>query len=205
MALSISLLNQRALNLLAEITTILLNPHFAQFYVFYYLFPLPFLFGDWIVSLWFLYFFPFLFYIFYVRVILGRTNLLKLEKKWRKWPFLVNIFSIGCLGLYFFISKDLAWGGKGLVFMLILNFLAFFITLFWRISLHMLGVASVWALYLFYPGFAGNLALAIGGFVLVLLVGWSRLRLNAHTPMQVIVGSLLGFFLTSLFLNYAPI
>jgi hypothetical protein len=84
MALSISLLSQRALNLLAEIITILVNPHFAQFYVFYYLFPFPLLIGDWIVSLWFLYFFPFLFYVFYVRIVLGRTDLLKLEKKWRK-------------------------------------------------------------------------------------------------------------------------
>jgi membrane-associated phospholipid phosphatase len=117
----------------------------------------------------------------------------------------VNIASISCLGLYFFLSKGLAWGGKGLVFMFALNLLALGITLFWRISLHMLGVASVCTLYWLHPGFSGNWVLGLLAVFLVFWVGWARLYLNAHTLMQVIVGSLIGFFLTGLFLNYVPI
>ncbi|MCS6904331.1 MAG: phosphatase PAP2 family protein [Bacteroidia bacterium] len=196
-------ISARALKAIAAASTILVNPHFAQFYIFYYLFPLPFLISDWLISLWFLYLFPFIFYVFYVRCILKRKNLLKLEKKWRKWPFTVNILCIGILALYFYFSKNLVWGGKGLVFMLLLNILAFVITLYWRISLHMLGVASICALFLFHPDFSSNGLFGLLGFLLVLVIGWSRLYLRAHTLLQVIVGSLLGFLLTSFFLNYA--
>lgn len=62
------------------------------------------------------------------------------------------------------------------------------ITVFWKISVHC-GVAAstaICAAYLF-----GAWTLVIG-VPLVLAVGWSRLVLRAHTPAQVVAGTLVG-------------
>lgn len=67
-----------------------------------------------------------------------------------------------------------------------------FISLFWKISIHSVGVAGpvVFLIYVFgYPGLIFLL--------LVPLVMWSRLFLKRHTVSQVIVGAFLGFALTT--------
>lgn len=71
---------------------------------------------------------------------------------------------------------------------------AFVINLKWKVSIHMLGmggiVGTLIGLMLRYQVDALNLVLAL---VLVSgLVGYSRLKLNAHTPLQVYVGFVLG-------------
>lgn len=62
------------------------------------------------------------------------------------------------------------------------------ITLFWKISVHSGVVASTaaCAAYLFGPW-----TLFIG-VPLVIVVGWSRLVLRAHTPAQVVAGTVVG-------------
>ncbi len=62
-----------------------------------------------------------------------------------------------------------------------------FITRYWKISTHALGItASLVALvYLFGPQ-------PLPFLILIPVVGWSRVYLKAHTPAQVIVGTLLG-------------
>lgn len=71
---------------------------------------------------------------------------------------------------------------------------AFVINLKWKVSIHMLGmggiVGTLIGLMLRYQVDALNLVIAL---VLVSgLVGYSRLKLNAHTPLQVYVGFILG-------------
>jgi membrane-associated phospholipid phosphatase len=61
------------------------------------------------------------------------------------------------------------------------------VTLVWKISYHAGAVA----------GALGVLALAFGPTLLaaapiLALVGWARVRLDAHTPAQVLAGTLLG-------------
>lgn len=71
---------------------------------------------------------------------------------------------------------------------------AFFINLKWKVSIHMLGmggiVGTLIGLMLRYQVDALNLVMAV--IIVSGLVGYSRLRLNAHTPLQVYVGFMLG-------------
>lgn len=67
------------------------------------------------------------------------------------------------------------------------------ITLRWKISIHASGVAGP-ATYLFYV--FGIQMWPV--FLLILPVGWARLKLKAHTPGQVVVGFLLTVALTYL-------
>ncbi len=61
------------------------------------------------------------------------------------------------------------------------------VTLFWKISFH---GATITAAATATVIVAGSYALPV--MLLVPLVGWSRIRLDRHTPRQVIYGSLVG-------------
>ncbi|BDZ67361.1 phosphatase PAP2 family protein [Methanobacterium ferruginis] len=66
-------------------------------------------------------------------------------------------------------------------------------SLFWKISIHAMGIAgpATAIIYLFgWPGLIFSL--------LVPLVIWSRLYLKRHTPSQLIMGTFLGYLLTTL-------
>lgn len=71
---------------------------------------------------------------------------------------------------------------------------AFFINLKWKVSIHMLGmggiVGTIIGLTLRYQVDAIQLVMAL--VILSGVVGYSRLRLDAHTPLQVYVGFILG-------------
>ena len=61
------------------------------------------------------------------------------------------------------------------------------ITTVWKVSIHCaVGSGSVAILALSYG------PLALGGYVLVALLGWSRVALKDHTVAQVVAGSVLG-------------
>jgi membrane-associated phospholipid phosphatase len=69
------------------------------------------------------------------------------------------------------------------------------VTAFWKISIHSLGITSVVGslVALFY---ATGEMLPIAVYVLMgiaIIVGGSRIILKRHTPMQVVMGSILGF------------
>jgi len=66
-------------------------------------------------------------------------------------------------------------------------------SLFWKISIHAMGISgpATALIYLFgWPGLLFSL--------LVPLVVWSRLHLKRHTPSQLIIGTILGYLLTAL-------
>jgi membrane-associated phospholipid phosphatase len=70
------------------------------------------------------------------------------------------------------------------------------ITFFWKISAHMTGIAGlagiVIAIALKYPS-TDYLAVLLSTIFLTGLTGTSRLYLNAHTPLEISLGVLLGF------------
>jgi len=74
-------------------------------------------------------------------------------------------------------------------------FLAAIITIKWKISAHLMGIGGVIGSYfgvtsvLEYNGMGTLIALVLAAGI----IGWSRMRLNAHNPLQVYAGVILGF------------
>ena len=65
------------------------------------------------------------------------------------------------------------------------------ITLFWKVSFHGAAIATVATT----ATLLGNIYLAWPLMLLIPVVCWARVRLNRHTPKQVVVGSLIGCLL----------
>jgi membrane-associated phospholipid phosphatase len=82
--------------------------------------------------------------------------------------------------------------------------LLFFINLYWKISIHTMGIAGPTTVCVFVFGYWG----ALLGLLLPPVI-WSRVYLKKHTVAQTIAGAVLGFVLTavmlSLLLRYVPI
>ena len=74
------------------------------------------------------------------------------------------------------------------------------INMFWKISSHMAAIGALTGMVIGLSWFLGMLflGLIITALVLSGIVGYARLRLNAHTPAQVYGGFLLGAVLVSL-------
>lgn len=79
----------------------------------------------------------------------------------------------------------------------ILLTVATIITPFWKISLHSLGMGGLMA-YISIIGYATNTDFsipAIIGFAMSGIVTWARLYLAAHTPLQLLIGFIVGLSL----------
>ena len=115
------------------------------------------------------------------------------ERSERNYPLLLVILSyfIGFLVLYILNAPTIT---TVLMFCYFSNTLAvFFINLYWKISIHSMGVAGPAAALVYVFGYYGII------FMLIIpVVMWSRLYLKEHTLIQVIMGALLGFLSTSL-------
>ena len=66
------------------------------------------------------------------------------------------------------------------------------ISLFWKISIHSVGIAGPVAFLIYVFGYPGLIFL-----ILIPVIMWSRLHLKRHTLGQVIAGAGLGFALTT--------
>lgn len=77
------------------------------------------------------------------------------------------------------------------VTMLILSLLITLATLFWKVSVHMVGV-SLFVLLLLLVYSASFLWVA----VLIPLVAWARVKISAHTLTQVTIGSIITIIVT---------
>jgi len=124
------------------------------------------------------------------------------ERKERILPFIVT--SIFYFGTYIMIRKFhlpsiinyLIFGSSCLII------IALTINFWWKISIHMIGIGGITgalACIAFYlsinPGIFIALSVFIAGFI-----GFSRLKLLAHTPLQVYCGFITGaFFMLGLF------
>lgn len=119
------------------------------------------------------------------------------ERKKRIVPLLLGFlcFSVGFTVLYLFKAPGIV---LGLMFCYVTNTLiVWFITLFWKVSVHAIGVTGpLMALYICFGQFILPL------FLIAVLVGISRIILNKHTPMQVMIGTGIGLLLTPLQIHY---
>lgn len=73
--------------------------------------------------------------------------------------------------------------------------LSLFITKYWKISLHTLGISSLAGLFVgaVQVKYMEHTGVIIFLFILIGLMGTSRLILKKHTPAQVYAGAILGF------------
>jgi membrane-associated phospholipid phosphatase len=114
------------------------------------------------------------------------------ERKERNYPLIMVIISylIGVIVLY---ALNAPYTITVLMFCYFSNTLIlFFINLFWKISIHAMGVAGPTVALIYVFGYMG----AVFGFILPLVM-WSRVYLHKHTVSQVTMGALLGFLLTA--------
>lgn len=113
------------------------------------------------------------------------------ERTDRNYPLLLVILSyaIGVVFLYLLNAPVIV---TVLMFCYFSNTLmVFFINLYWKISIHSLGVAGPAAALLYVFGAMGLIYMLI-----IPLVMWSRVYLKEHTVSQVVMGALLGFLAT---------
>ena len=114
------------------------------------------------------------------------------RKEDRLYPLLWIILSylIGVIALYIISAPPIT---TVLMFCYFSNtMIVFVISLFWKISIHSMGVAGPAAAIIYVFGYAGLIFL-----ILIPLVIWSRLYLKRHTFLQAITGASLGFTLTA--------
>lgn len=106
-------------------------------------------------------------------------------------PLLVSMLSYGAAFIILELLKADNFT-RGLVFCSLTNLIiVIFITRYWKISIHAAGLTSpLAALWVLWNSYAWPMA------ALAALVGTSRVILKAHTPAQVVVGSIFGFTLT---------
>jgi len=123
------------------------------------------------------------------------------ERKERFWPMLAT--AISCFVGYWILNRVPIipkFINSFIFFTIVSVILALSITLFWKVSIHMVGMGGITALittlaWRFNPQLIVFVAAV---FVIAGLVGWARLKTEAHQPAQVYVGYLLGFFTVSL-------
>ena len=112
-------------------------------------------------------------------------------KEERTVPFLIAeiFYLIGLLILIFYkinIISIAFW------FCYISNTLIIiFINKYWKISVHAMGAAGPAAAFILLFGWIGLFM-----FIVVALVGWSRIKLKCHSISQVMAGALFGFIST---------
>ncbi|MDW8333234.1 MAG: phosphatase PAP2 family protein [Bacteroidia bacterium] len=177
----------------AKTLSFVINPNICQFFLFvYFISTTP----SYILnSLLFLFVVPFGGYVVYVRFWLKRSNLYVLERKYRYVPFIMNIASVVAFCLISIFCYEV-YARFEVYFLLFINLVAFLITFFWRISIHMLASSAAYALV--YYGHQTQ-SKPVGGVwlaalaLLVVAVGWSRYYLRGHTLNQIVGGTLTGF------------
>lgn len=112
-------------------------------------------------------------------------------KEERTAPFLIaaGIYALGLFVLIWLHANSII---TAFWFCYISNtLLTIFINKFWKISAHAMGVAGPLGAVTYAAGMYGIFFAA-----LLLIVGWARLKLKVHTPMQVVMGSIVGFIFT---------
>lgn len=144
-----------------------------------------------LISLFFLFFLPYSFFLISLKI--GSISDWDVTKRKERYGFnIIVLFSIiACLLVFYFLNE------KALVYfyirLLMPFFLYFLITFFWKISGHML-VNSIFILLLFfYASVPLQKPIVLFSGILLIIVGWSRIKLKKHTLAQVAAGALLPF------------
>lgn len=106
----------------------------------------------------------------------------------QRTPFLVGTLATVLIGLAALVilgapTSLILVAGAAVLALLIVTA----VTIKWKISIHTTIAAFFAVLQIVLYGPVGALAITVP-----VVVGWSRLRLSAHTPAQVVVGAVLG-------------
>lgn len=126
------------------------------------------------------------------------------DKSERKWPFIItSVFYL----IAFYLLRMLPVSGLFPLIVLsaaVVILLAFFITIFWKISIHMMGIGGLAGLLW---GVADVLYIPITGIFILLIVlagfiGTARLIRSAHIPSQIYMGFITGFAAEVLFMKF---
>lgn len=118
-------------------------------------------------------------------------------KEERTFPFIIAIIFY-LIGLILMIKLNLHIISIAFWFCYISNTLiTIFINYYWKISAHSMGASGPFAALIVSFGIMGLILLPI-----VLLVGWSRIKLKCHSFSQVIAGIVLAFFSTYLQMSF---
>jgi hypothetical protein len=108
----------------------------------------------------------------------------------RPIPLLIGIVSAG-VGLTLLAKAGAPWELLAfLTAMIGLGIAALLITLAWKISVHVAVVAAAAAITTLVVGPGPFGAVGLAGLVVV--VGWARVEVDAHSPAQTFAGALLG-------------
>ncbi|RLD61268.1 MAG: hypothetical protein DRJ05_02975 [Bacteroidetes bacterium] len=115
-----------------------------------------------------------------------------------------RVYPLGITAIFYFLSyyliRQLPLSDAFSLFLLgstIIVIISLLITLFWKISTHLMGIGGLLG---GLTGLAIQLSIDLTGMIIYGLVisgllGFARLKLNAHKPSQVYIGFLLAFFL----------
>ena len=130
---------------------------------------------------------------YYFSIKLGRKDGDIPDRTLRFKPMMIGVLSyvIGTIALYLMDAPDIIW-----VLMLcyaIVTLVMTIITLYWKISIHSVGVVG--------PSMALAVAFWPWGLLYILLlppIAWSRYVLKRHTPMQIVAGALTGLVITGI-------
>lgn len=98
--------------------------------------------------------------------------------------YLIRIIQISPIFQYFCLGSA------------ILLFIAFLINFLWKISIHMIAIGGLTGMILglSFMSIINNILLIYGCFFVSGLIGFARLRLNAHSNAQIYAGYFLGLF-----------
>lgn len=115
------------------------------------------------------------------------------ERQKRIFPMIIMVisYSIGFLILSSFEAPIFL---RALMLCYTVNtFIVLVITFWWKVSIHSLAISGpIVALHFFF----GNIIVPF--YLLIILVGYSRVVLKRHTVAQVLVGSIIGVFSTAI-------
>lgn len=132
--------------------------------------------------------------------IIGAISSFSMEvRSQRVMPFLLITIIYGVVTVLFFFKSRISIDDNLFKLLLIIDCLvlvATIITLFYKVSIHSLGVTGILGILLPLNKVAENNALFLPTLALIVIAGVvmsARLQLNAHTPREVLVGALTGF------------
>ena len=128
---------------------------------------------------------------YYFSIKLGRKDGDIPDRRLRFKPMMIGVLSYvtGTIALYLMDAPDVIW-----VLMLcyaVVTFVMTVITMYWKISIHSVGVIG--------PSMALAIVFWPWGLLYFLLfppIAWSRYVLKRHTPAQIAAGALTGFVIT---------
>jgi len=181
-------------NLIAKIISAAVHPAVLQF--LFLLFPLPKGENDILFIFLLGFFLPVGFAgIYFLKS--GISDLFLIPARKRIIPFLLGMVSL--LILFYIVENNEETGlHQKIILLLVLNGISCLITLFYKISLHLLSASFLLGYFLF----SGNMIWGVVFFVLIPIITFARKNLKAHSNSELISGGVVGFLLAILYLYF---